>query len=143
MFEFIGEVNKIGLTNDRRQMILLFGIYSEYTVNELLRTKLPKSKLFEINSQNIKLKILLSHSLLTEKEHEVFEKLNQVRNEYAHNLIFNSKKIEKWASETPLNWKMDKETHKKLENTLRKNIFDRFQKICISNILFLFQRLGI
>jgi len=142
MFEFIDEVNKVGLTKDRRQMILLLGIYSEYLINELLRIRLPKSGLNKINSQSIKLKILLSHSILTEKTYRVFYKLNQVRNEYAHNLLFKFKKIKKWASETPLNWKMDKQSLQKAEDVLRKDIFDRFEKICISNIIFLFQNLG-
>ncbi len=139
--EFIEEVNKIGLTNDGRQMVLLLGIYSEYVVNELLRIKLLRYKFNKTNSQNIKLKILLSHSLLTEKEYVVFDKLNQIRNEYAHNLIFDSRKIEKRMFETPLNWKMDDQILKKIENILKKNMFDRFQKICLSNIIFLFERL--
>lgn len=143
MLEFINEVNKIGATKDKRQMVLLLGIYSEYLTNELVRTRLSKIKFKERLSQSLRLKILLSHSLLSQKTYAVFEKLNKIRNEYAHNLIFDYKKIEKDAFNTPLNWKMkDSKTLKNANKILRKDTFDRFQKICISNIIFLFQNLG-
>jgi len=144
MHDFINKLNKVGVTKDRRQMVLFLGIYSEYVINELLRIRLSKINFSEINSQSLKLKILLSHSLLSKKTYEVFQKLNQVRNEYAHNLMFDSKKIEKWASDTPLNWKVDggKKSLKKIEEELSKNVLDRFEKICFSNIIFLFQALG-
>ena len=144
MYEFIDELNKIGTTGDRRYMILFFGIYSEYLINELLRVRLPKVNFLDINSQSLKLKILLSHSILSDKTYEVLQKLNQVRNEYAHNLMFDSGKINKWAKETPLNWNVEggEESLKKIEEELSKNLLDRFEKICLSNIIFLFQNLG-
>ena len=124
-------------------MILLLGIYSEYLVNELLKVILFKFNFGDKVSQSVKLKILLSHSVLDNKTYMIFSKLNQVRNEYAHNLVVNSEKIEKWASEVPLNWKMEKGSMRKVEAILKKNPLDRFQKICITNIIFLFQRLKV
>ena len=140
---FLNEVNKVGLSKNRRLMILLLGIYSEYLVNELLKVILFKFNFGDKVSQSVKLKILLSDSVLDNKTYMIFSKLNQVRNEYAHNLVVNSEKIEKWASEVPLNWKMEKGSMRKVEAILKKNPLDRFQKICITNIIFLFQRLKV
>lgn len=142
LFEFFDEVNKIHVTKDKRQMVLLLGLYGEYLVNELLRTNFLNSKLEEIYSQDIKLRILKANGIISPDEYLVLDILKKVRNEYAHKLDIDKEKVKKWMKQTKINWKADKEKIKELEKQFNKIPFTKFQSGCIAKITFLFQKLG-
>lgn len=141
MFEFFDEVNKIHATGDKRQMVLLIGLYGEYVVNEILRTNFVKSELDELNSQDVKLKILRATNLLSPDEYSVLKTLNEVRNKYAHNLKVDEKKMEDKMRGIRINWVADDKKIKELEKQFNKIPFTKFQSGCIAKIIFLFQKL--
>jgi len=142
MFEFFDEVNKVYATGDKRQMVLLLGLYGEYVVNELLRKNFINSKLDKINSQEIKLKVIKATNFLSPDEYSVLMLLNKIRNKYAHNLYVDEKKMEELMKQIKINWVADKGKIKELDEQFNKIPFTKFQSGCIAKITFLFQRLG-
>jgi len=141
IFEFFDEINRIHAQNDKRQMVLLLGIYSEYLTNELLRINFPKGNLEGIHSEKIKLDILKASRFIAESEYEVLNLLRKIRNEYAHKLYIDEEEVKKLMKKIKINWVASKEEIKKLDEKFNKMPFTKFQSGCIAKIVFLFQRL--
>lgn len=137
------ELNHLNKENLVRESILLLGLHSEYLVNEFLRMRFRKD-LEKINSEDIKLKILLVTGVFAETEHKTLDLLRKVRNRYAHDLEINEEAIKDMMKKATINWAIPKETVREIEEQyLKRHPSGRFSMACLTKIQFLFSKLSL
>lgn len=141
--DLLNEIFKSPAPNSR-DIIILLELYGEYIVNYLLKKRCSKG-LDKINSQSLKLKILFELKEINDSEYDVFSKLNNIRNKYAHKLELTPKEINSVIStmkEITITWDEKNEDPQCLEKAMREKPFLKFQLACVTKIGYFLTKIG-
>jgi len=141
--ELLNEMFKAPVQNSRN-IIILLGLYGEYIANTLLKGKCS-TELENINSQDIKLKILFELKEISESEYDVFSKLNNIRNKYAHKLELSQNEVDSVINsmrDITINWDEKNEDPESLEKMMKEKPFLKFQLACVTKIGYFLTKIG-
>ena len=129
-----------------REIIILLGLYGEYIANTLIEQKCSKRLYKELETQDIRLKVLRELEAIEESEYDVFSKLSSIRNKYAHKLELSQgdmDSITQYMKDITINWdEKNEEDPKSLEKMMREKPFLKFQLACITKIGYFLTKFG-
>ena len=127
---------------DIRLLVITFGLYSVYIVDELMKLELNYNLDKDIKSQELKLKILRATEKLADSEYNVLYKLNKIRNRYSHDLEIDEEEIRRLIFEMPINFDVEENRLREMENEIRENPTSWFQLACLAKMEYLFKQIA-